>query len=95
MLVINAVFRCKEGKRDEFLKAIREEGIDIASRNEEGNSKYDFFVSAEDEIEILLLEFWKDQDAHSFHRTLPHYLRLGELKEEFVDETIVSKYFTE
>ncbi|MBE6019309.1 MAG: antibiotic biosynthesis monooxygenase [Clostridiales bacterium] len=95
MLVINAVFRCKEGKRDEFLKAVKAEGIDIASRDEEGNFKYEFFVSAENGIEILLLEFWKDQDAHSFHRTLPHYLRLGELKEVFVDETIVSKYYTD
>ena len=92
MLVINAIFRCREGKREEFLSRIREEGIDTASRNEEGNFRYDFYVSAENDTDILLLEFWKDRDAHQLHRTFPHYIRLGELKPVYVEETIVNMY---
>jgi len=92
MLVINAIFRCKEGKREEFLRMIRNEGIDVASRGEEGNSKYDFYLSAENDTDILLLEFWKDRDAHALHRTFPHYARLGELKPVYVEETIVNMY---
>ena len=45
MLVINVIFKIKNGSREDFLKIVREEGIDVASRNEEGNYKYDFFFS--------------------------------------------------
>ena len=95
MLVINVIFKIKNGSREDFLKIVREEGIDVASRNEEGNYRYDFFFSMEDPEDIFLLEFWKDQDAHSFHRTLPHYARLDEIKEEFGVEADVRKYFTD
>ncbi len=93
MMVINAFFKCKDGTREEFLKIVKAEGIDAASRNEEGNFKYDFYISSENETDLLLLEFWKDQDAHSLHRTLPHYLRLEEIKKDYIVETVVNKYF--
>ena len=92
MLLINAMFKCKKGMREEFLNAVREEGIDVASRAEEGNSKYEFYASAENDTDLLLLEYWKDREAHALHRTLPHYLRLGELKEIYVDETLPKLY---
>ena len=82
MLVINVIFKIKNGSREDFLKIVREEGIDVASRNEEGNYRYDFFFSMEDPEDIFLLEFWKDQDAHSY-------------KEEFGVEADVRKYFTD
>ena len=45
MLVLNVTFKCVPGKREELRDLIREEGIDVASRNEEGNFKYDFYMS--------------------------------------------------
>ena len=53
MLVINVIFKIKNGSREDFLKIVREEGIDVASRNEEGNYKYDFFFSMEDPEDIF------------------------------------------
>ena len=91
MLVINVIFKIKNGSREDFLKIVREEGIDAASRNEEGNYRYDFFFSMEDPEDIFLLEFWKDQDAHSFHRTLPHYARLDEIKEDGVNILLIEQ----
>ena len=32
MLVINVIFKIKNGSREDFLKIVREEGIDVASR---------------------------------------------------------------
>ena len=95
MLVLNVTFKCVPGKREELRDLIREEGIDVASRNEEGNFKYDFYMSTEDPDDILLIEFWKDVDAWMAHRTLPHYARLDEIKEEFGVEADVRKYFTD
>lgn len=93
MLVLNVTFKCKPGKREEFLKRIIEEGIDVGSRNEEFNFRYDFYlpVSEEAKDDLFLLEWWKDTEAHLAHREEPHYKRLGELKEEYVDDTVVER----
>lgn len=93
MLVLNVIYKCKPGKREDFLKTIKAEGIDQASRDEEGNFRYDYFLSADDPDEILLLECWKDEDAQKYHSTLPHFKRLGEFKSDYVESTEISKYF--
>lgn len=94
MLVINATFKCVPGKREELREMIRQEGIDAASRAEEGNYKYDLYMSTEDPDDLLLVEHWKDVDAWKYHRTLPHYARLSELKEVCVVSTEALHSFT-
>lgn len=95
MLVLNVVFKCAPGTREELRELVRSEGIDVASRKEEGNFKYEFFMSTEDPDDILLLEWWKDVDAWMHHRTLPHYKKLDELKQGRVLSAEISKYFTD
>lgn len=95
MLVLNVTFKCEPGKREELRELIREQGIDVASRNEEGNFKYAFYMSTEDPDDIFLVEFWKDVDAWQHHRTLPHYMQLEELKKGRVKGAEIKKYFTD
>ena len=95
MLVLNVTFKCAPGKREELRELIRKEGIDTASRNEEGNYNYSFYMSTEDPDDILLIEFWKDVDAWMAHRTLPHYAKLDELKKGRVLSADIKKYFTD
>ena len=95
MLVINVMWKCLEGKREEFIKAVKEEGIDTASRAEDGCFKYDFYVSVEDPDDVFLLEYWRDQDAHSAHRTQKHYARLDEIKAVYLADQKVKKYFAD
>ena len=95
MLVLNVIFKCAPGTREELRELVRAEGIDVASRNEEGNFKYEFFMSTEEPNDILLLEWWKDVDAWMEHRTLPHYKKLDELKKGRVLSAEIRKYFTD
>ena len=95
MLVLNVIFKCAPGKREELRDLVRKEGINAASRNEEGNFKYEFFMSTEDPNDILLIEFWKDVDAWMHHRTLPHYAKLDEIKKGRVLDAEIRKYFTD
>ena len=92
MVVLNVTYHCKEGMRDAFLEAVMAEAIDLASRGEKGNVRYDYYRSVEREDDLLLLEQWEDDDSLALHRMQPHFLRLGELKEEFVKETEISQY---
>ncbi len=92
MIVLNVTYKCKRDMRDEFLEMITTEGIDVASRAEDGNLKYDYYRSVDDCDELLLLEKWKDADALAEHSKQKHFTRLGELKSEYVEETVIEKY---
>jgi len=94
MIVLNVTYKCKPGARNRFLETIRAEGIDAASRAELGNYKYHYYLPTEGEDELLLIEKWEDAEALTFHKDQPHFKRLGELKPEFVLETLIEKYET-
>ena len=92
MIVLNVTYKCKPGMREAFLKNIKEEGLDAKSRAEAGNIKYDYYYSAADPDELFLLEKWNDEEALSFHKNTPHFTRLGEIKAEYVLDTVIEKY---
>ena len=92
MIVLNVTYKCRNEMRDEFLEMIMTEGIDIACRAEAGNIKYDYYLPVNDCEELLLVEKWRDAEALAEHGRQPHYSRLGELKAEYVVETIVEKF---
>lgn len=95
MVVLNVTYKCKQGMREAFLKAIKSEGIDMTCRGEAGNVKYDYYMSAEDENEMLLLEKWEDENALSEHTRQSHFQRLGEMKADYVNDTLIEKYISE
>ena len=95
MLVINVFYKCKPGKREEFLEMVEREGVRTGSLAEEGNLAYRYYRSVADEDELFLYEEWKDVDAHGVHRTMPHYQRLQECQGEYLESTTVNKYITE
>ena len=92
MLVFNVIFRCKPGMRDAFLKTLRAEGIDAASRAEAGNLQYDYFIPVDDENDLLLIEKYKDGDAVAAHVRQAHVARLVELKEAYTTDLILEKF---
>ena len=92
MIAVVVTYKCKTGKRDAFLSAIQSEGLDQASRSERGNLRYAYYLPVDEPDDLLLLESWSDAEALAAHGQMPHYLRLGELKAEYVNETIIEKY---
>ena len=95
MIALIVTYKCKPGMREEFLEAIIAEGIDVACRADEGNLKYDYYMSTDRDNEMLLVEKWRDADAVAVHQGQAHFKRLGELKGEFVEETVIEKYVIE
>ena len=92
MIVLNVTYKCKPDMRDEFLEMIMTEGIDVASRAEAGNIKYDYYYPADCSNELLLVEKWRDADALQEHGQQAHFKRLGQLKADYVLETLIEKY---
>ena len=92
MIVLNVTYKCKPDTRDEFLEMIYTEGIDVASRAEEGNIKYDYYTPVDGSDDLLLVEEWLDAEALDAHGKQEYFARLGELKQEFVLDTIIEKF---
>lgn len=92
MEILNVTYKCKPGMREKFLEALKAEGLDAASRAEEGNFKYDYYFAADAPDDILLVEKWADDEAIKIHNAEPHFKRIGEIKAVFVDETIIERY---
>ena len=95
MIVLNVTYKCKPDMREEFHEAIMTEGLDVACRSEEGNIKYDYYIPADGSDDFLLVEKWRSAEDLAKHGTLPHFARLGELKNDFVNETIIEKFVVE
>ena len=84
---LNVYYHTKPGKREAFLAAIKKEGIDKMCRAENGNIRYDYYLSDSDENEILLVEKWESKACQQVHCTQPHAKLLQKLKAEFVENT--------
>ena len=92
MIVLNVTYKCKAGKRNDFLETIKREGIDASSRAEVGNIKYDYYLSDAYVDELFLLEKWQDAEAVAEHGKQAHFKKLGELKADFVEDTVIERY---
>ncbi len=92
MIILHVTFRTQQGKAEEFVQKVLSEGIAKNSEAEEGNYYYDFYHSAEKEDEVMLLEKWENQEVLDLHCKQPHYQRIGELKEQYVVDTVIEKY---
>ncbi len=85
-------YHCKPGMREAFLEALQNEKLDEACRNEEGNIRYKYAFSVADPDEMILLETWKSAEAVEIHNAMPHFARIGEVKKEYVLETVLERY---
>ena len=84
MYTIYVIFKCYPGKREAFVKRVREEGVLDAIRAEDGCHRYDYYFSEEDENEIMLIEAWETKQHQQVHIGQPHMATLRSFKDEYV-----------
>lgn len=92
MYTIYVVFKCVEGKREEYIERLKSEGIVDEVRKEEGCIRYDYYLSEKDPDEILLIEAWESKKHQEIHIEQPHMAKLRELKPEFVVSTKLGEF---
>ena len=92
MYTIYVVFKCVEGKREEYIEKLKSEGIVDAVRAEDGCIRYDYYFSEKDPDEILLIEAWESKRHQEIHIEQPHMVRLRELKPDYVLSTTLGEF---
>ena len=91
MLNLYVKYVAREGCREKFLREAVEQGIVDAIRAEDGCIFYDYYLSAQDERIILLLERWESAEHQRIHMQQPHMKPLMELKDRYIDEVTIGK----
>lgn len=92
-VTFNVTYNMKNKMREEFLEKLNEMGMADKSRIEDGCIMYEYFPSAEDENKLLLVEKWENAAAQQAHTQTDHFKKLGEIKDEYVLDTLIEKYY--
>ena len=87
-LLVTYKFLSKED-RDKFFGEVTK--IGAACRDEEGCLRYDYFLPADHDDEILLIEKWETEKALDGHGSGEASQAISELKKEYQIKTDVEK----
>ena len=85
-LILYVKYQAKPGCRETFVRQIVEKGILTLIRQEPGCLAYDYYFSAQDENELLLIERWQSAEHQRVHMQ-----QLRAIKEQYVDSTTLGK----
>ncbi|MBQ5799327.1 MAG: antibiotic biosynthesis monooxygenase [Oscillospiraceae bacterium] len=84
-------YKCKSGMAEEFVRAIKDAGLQAAVRAEDGCMQYDYYISCEAEDTVLLVEHWRDQAAVKRHAETPTMEKIKALKAQYVEDTQITR----
>lgn len=90
-LLLLVTYTAKPGMRKQFLSEIRESAILETIRREDGCLAYDYFLAAEDEDCLLLVEKWATGEQQQTHMAQPHMKALAEIKDRWIAGTSVER----
>lgn len=91
-VVLNVTYVVKPGKGQDFVREVKETGLLAAIRNEEGCLKYAYFLPAEEDGTLLLVEKWASEGALAAHMETPNMKALREIKDRHVEETLLERF---
>jgi len=95
MITINIRYTGSKGSARAFADEMVDSGTVAAIRAEEGNVRYEYFVSLDDLEIILLIDSWKDQKAIDTHHASPMMKTVASLRDKYDLHMTVEQYVAE
>lgn len=94
-ITINIYYYGKNGNAKKFAREMMMTGVVDSIRKEEGNLKYEYYFSMEDEETLLLIDSWKDQNAIDQHHASPMMEQIIKLREKYDLHMRVERYVSD
>lgn len=94
-ITINIYYYGKNGNAKKFAQEMMMTGVVNSIRKEEGNLKYEYYFSMEDEETLLLIDSWKDQNAIDQHHASPMMEQIIKLREKYDLHMRVERYVSD
>lgn len=82
-ITMNLYYTGSEGSARRFVEEMESSGTAAGIRAEEGNERYDYFLSLADPETVLLIDQWKDQAALDAHHASPYMEKLAALRDKY------------
>ena len=83
MLTVNLRYTGENGAALAFAKEMTASGTVDSIRAEEGNIRYEYYISLDDPQTVLLIDSWRDQAAIDAHHASPMMKTIASLREKY------------
>lgn len=94
-ITMNLYYTGKNGSAHEFVKEMEESNTAALIRREEGNERYEYFVSLNDPETILLIDSWKDQESLDAHHASAMMKTIVSLRDKYDLHMRVERYVSD
>ena len=90
-MMLLVTYRMLPGQRDAFLQKVAAAGILAKVQQEDGFERYDYYLSAADPDELLIVEEWDSEAQQQAHVNTDHMAQLRAIKEKYVASTAMQR----
>ena len=94
-IVVNLRYTGKNGSARAFAEEMTSSGTVDVIRNENGNLRYEYYLSFDDPETVLLIDEWSDQAAIDRHHASPMMQKITELRDKYDLHMTVERYVSD
>ena len=94
-IVVNLRYTGKNGSAKVFAEEMTSSGTVDAIRNEDGNLRYEYYLSFDDPETVLLIDEWSDQAAIDRHHASPMMQKIAELRDKYDLHMTVERFVSD
>ena len=94
-IIVNLRYTGKNGFARAFAEEMKNSGTVEAIRKEDGNLRYEYYISVDNPETVLLIDEWTDQSAIDCHHALPMMQNIVELREKYDLHMTVERYVSD
>lgn len=92
-LLLHITYTAKQGMREQFVNEIISSGVLDKIHHEDGCYMYEYYFSAQNENDVLLVEKWESEEKQQIHLTQPHMKVLNEIKDKYIIDVKLEKIY--
>ena len=94
-IIVNLRYTGKSGSARAFAEEMTSSGTVDVIRNENGNLRYEYYLSFDDSETVLLIDEWTDQAAIDRHHASPMMQKITELRDKYDLHMTVERYVSD
>ena len=94
-ITMNLRYTGKSGSARAFAEEMTKSGTVDAIRKENGNLRYEYYLSFDDPETVLLVDEWEDQEAIDRHHASPMMQKIAELRDKYDLHMTVERYISD
>lgn len=94
-IIVNLRYTGKNGSARAFAEEMTSSGTVDVIRNENGNLRYEYYLSFDDSETVLLIDEWTDQAAIDRHHASPMMQKIAELRDKYDLHMTVERYVSD